>query len=95
MTYEELTNQATKSITDFMDRAKSTDDKYVAELCFNAAWGQKILWRDLANLMKDQRSHLDEQLEMWHVINKQEEVFSKLVDVQSVPAMYKNENNQL
>ncbi|EPU1003411.1 hypothetical protein ACVUJ8_004593 [Escherichia coli] len=93
MTYEELTNQTTKSITEFMDRAKGTDDRHVAELCFNAAWGQKILWRDLANLMKDQCSHLDEELEMWHILNKQEEVFSKLVDVQSVPAMYKKENN--
>ncbi|SAG83760.1 Uncharacterised protein [Enterobacter hormaechei] len=92
MTYEELTNQATKSITDFMDRAKSTDNRQIVELSFNAAWGQKILWRDLANLMKDQCSHLDEEIEMWHIINKQEEVFSKLVDVQSVPAMYKREN---
>lgn len=93
MTYEELTIQATKTITDFMDRAKSTDNRHTAELCFNAAWGAKILWRDLANLMKEKCSELDIQLELWHVINKQEELFSKLVDVQSVPAMkgYSNE----
>ncbi|ENA6191014.1 hypothetical protein ABGB79_004345 [Salmonella enterica subsp. enterica] len=85
MTYEELTTQATESITDFMDRAKLAGNRHTAELCFNAAWGAKILWRDLANVMQEQCQELDVKLELWNTINKQNEIFDKLVDVQSVP----------
>ena len=46
MTYEELTEQATKTITNFMDHAKSAGNIHTAELCFNAAWGAKNLWRE-------------------------------------------------
>lgn len=85
MTYEELTTRATITITDFMDRAKSSGNRHTAELCFNAAWGAKILWRDLSNVMQEQCQELDVKLKLWNSINKQNEIFDKLVDVQSVP----------
>lgn len=89
MTYEELTTQATESITDLMDHAKSAGNRHTAELCFNAAWGAKILWRDLANVMQEQCQELDVKLELWNTINKQNEIFDKLVDVQSLPDFQK------
>ncbi|OAT35713.1 hypothetical protein M988_4410 [Hafnia paralvei ATCC 29927] len=82
MTYEELTEQATVSITQFMDLAKSAEDKFLAELFRNAAWGATMLWRDLTGKMKQ-----DPDCKVWDAINQQDEVFEKLIDRQSVPLL--------
>ncbi|HAG4612911.1 TPA: hypothetical protein G8549_004524 [Salmonella enterica] len=82
MTYEELTEQATVSITQFMDLAKSAEHKCSAELFINAAWGATILWRDLTNKMKQ-----DPYCKAWDAINQQDAVFEKLIDRQSVPLL--------
>lgn len=87
MTYEELTEQATKSITNFMGYAKSAKNRHSAELSFNAAWGAKILWRNLANMMQEQCHEKHLQLKLWNAINNQSEIFDRLVDVQSVPEL--------
>lgn len=87
MTYDELTEQATVNITDFIWRAKSAGSRSSAELYFNAAWGAEILWRDLANKMKEQCQELDIKLELWNAIDKQSEIFNKLVDIQAVPLL--------
>lgn len=86
MTYEEITEQATANITDFMDRAKASDDKYSANLFAHAAWGAKIFWRNLAMRMyKNDNTLYDKKL--WNDINKQDVIFDKLIDRESVPAL--------
>lgn len=40
MSYEELTEQATVSITQFMELAKSAEHKFSVELFRHSAWGQ-------------------------------------------------------
>ncbi|WP_024554994.1 hypothetical protein ACP26C_23835 (plasmid) [Franconibacter helveticus 513] len=87
MTYEQLTRQATKTITDFMDHAKAAGNKHSAEMCFNAAWGAKLLWDDLASVIRDECSELDIQLQLWRTINEQREIFNRIVDRQSVPCL--------
>lgn len=87
MTYEQLTLQATKSLTYFMDQAKLAGNKHSAEICFNAAWGAKLFWDDLASLIRDECSEPDIQLELWRTINEQREIFNRIVDRQSVPCL--------
>lgn len=82
MTYEELTDISTVTITDFMDRAKSAGNRSSAELFINAAWGATMLWRDLTNKMKQ-----DPDCKVWDAINQQDAVFEKLIDRQSVPLL--------
>lgn len=82
MTYEELTDQATVSINQFMDLAKSAENKFSAELFRNAAWGATMLWRDLASKMKQ-----DPDCKVWDAINQQDAVFDKLIDRESVPLL--------
>ncbi|WP_431225887.1 hypothetical protein ACQ86O_27830 (plasmid) [Serratia sp. L9] len=86
MTYEELTEQATVSITQFMDLAKSAEHKFSAELFCNAAWGATMLWRDLTNKMKQ-----DSDCEIFDAVNQQDAVFEKLIDRQSVPLLNDDE----
>ncbi len=88
MTYEELTEQTTVSITQFMELAKSADNKYSAELFRNAAWGATILWRDIMGLMKQ-----DPNCKLGSAISKQDAVFEKLIDRQSVPLLKDEEYN--
>lgn len=82
MTYEELTDQATVSINQFMVLAKSAENKFSAELFRNAAWGATMLWRDLTNKMKQ-----DPDCKVWDAINQQDAVFDKLIDRESVPLL--------
>lgn len=82
MTYEELTEQSTVTITEFMDLAKSAENKSSAELFLNAAWGATILWRDLTNKMKQ-----NPDCKVWDAINQQDLAFEKLIDRQSVPLL--------
>lgn len=82
MTYDELTKQTTVTISEFMDRAKSADNKYSAEFFRTAAWGAVILWRDITNLMKEKNN-----FKLWDIINQQDSVFEKLIDRQFVPLL--------
>lgn len=82
MTYEELTNQATVTINQFMELVKSADNRYSAELFRNAAWGATMLWRDLTNKMKQ-----DPNCKVWDAINKQDVIFDKLINIESVPLL--------
>lgn len=88
MTYEELTEQTTVSITQFMELAKSAENKYSAELFSNAAWGATILWRDIMGLMKQAPN-----CKLGAVISQQDAVFEKLIDRQSVPLLKDEESN--
>lgn len=87
MTYEELTAQTKITIADFIDRSKSADSVHSAELFFNAAWGGISLWRDLANNMRQDTSEQEGKLALWNAIIQQDEIFSKLVDRQSIPLL--------
>lgn len=86
MTYEEITEQATVTINDFMDRAKASDDKYSANLLANAAWGAKNFWRDLAMRMWKNDNTLYNN-KFLHDINKQDIIFDKLIDRESIPEL--------
>lgn len=80
MNYEELTERANETITDFMERAKTADNKHTAELFYYASWGAVVLWRDLTSMMKQNRNY-----EIWDAIKQQDELFEKLIDRESVP----------
>lgn len=43
LTYEEITEQATKTITEFMEQAKSADSRFSADFFYHAAWGKKVM----------------------------------------------------
>ncbi|EIR9204963.1 hypothetical protein LXR96_004563 [Escherichia coli] len=85
MTYEEVTELATVNITYFMDKAKSSEDIYSANLFANAAWGAKIFWRDLVMMMWKNDNNLHGNL--MQEINNQDKVFDTLIDRQSVPLL--------
>lgn len=85
MTYEELTEQTTVTITQFMDLAKSADHRVSAVLFLNAAWGATMLWRDITGMMKQ-----DPDCKVWDAINQQDSVFEVLIDRESVPLLKYN-----
>ncbi len=41
LTYDEITEQATKTITEFMEQAKSADSRYSADFFITRHGGQK------------------------------------------------------
>ncbi|EAS5482221.1 hypothetical protein C1L07_004626 [Salmonella enterica subsp. enterica serovar Anatum] len=86
MTYEEITEQATKTINEFMVRARESDDKYSANLFANAAWGAKIFWRDLAVKMWSEDRGLNSNI-ILKKFNEQDVIFDKLIDRESVPEL--------
>lgn len=47
LTYEEITEQATKTITEFMNQAKSADSRYSADFFITRhGGGARMLWLD-------------------------------------------------
>ncbi|EEC2098418.1 TPA: hypothetical protein HJU08_004367 [Escherichia coli] len=84
LTYDEITEQATKTITEFMEQAKSADSRYSADFFYHAAWGAKMLWLDLIAPVKNDPSC---KLDCFLAIKKQSEIFEQLVDRESVPAL--------
>ncbi|EDZ8710953.1 hypothetical protein FWN97_23170 [Salmonella enterica] len=73
MTYEEITEQATKTINE-------------SNLFANAAWGAKIFWRDLAVKMWSEDRGLNSNI-ILKKFNEQDVIFDKLIDRESVPEL--------
>ncbi len=80
LTYEEITEQATKTITEFMNQAKSADSRYSADFFYHAAWGARMLWLDLT-------APISCKPDLFLAIKKQSEIFEQLVNRESVPAL--------
>ena len=87
MKYEELTAQTKITIEDFIERSKSAESGHTAELFFNAAWGGVSLWRDLVNNMHHNPTEQENKLALWNAVIQQDEIFTKLIDRQSIPLL--------
>lgn len=89
MNYEEMTKITTERINDYMTEAVNTDSKGVAEMFYNAAWGVRTLWFELASkididmLKKDK--HASYKLSV--KIEKQRNEFIQLTDRERVPLL--------
>ncbi|ELX5079220.1 hypothetical protein SJA22_005535, partial [Escherichia coli] len=84
LTYEEITEQATKTITEFMKQAKSADSRYSADFFYHAAWGVRMFWLDLTAPI---RNYSGCKPDLFLAIKKQSEIFEQLVNRESVPAL--------
>ncbi|EKQ6912716.1 hypothetical protein P6E27_004612 [Escherichia coli] len=83
LAYDEITKQATETITGFMQQAKSAREMSQARLFTDAAWGATMFWRDLTHKMMVDSGY---KRTLQNAIEQQDEIFQKLIDTESVSA---------
>ncbi|KFX10712.1 hypothetical protein KCQ_05586 [Pectobacterium atrosepticum ICMP 1526] len=88
MTYEEITEQTTETLTYLMNEATSASGKHNAEMFCNAAWGALVLWRDITHKMeKNNLKAKRKNFNLTETINLQDAEFKKLIDRQLLKDM--------